>query len=196
MRPSPSKGFTLIELVVVIIILGILAVVAVPRFVDIKSDAYAATLRGVEASIKSVTQMTLAKAKLKAPESLFSGGFNIDIDDNGVVDQLVFGKPRAQGDGIYQLVDIDAKWFANGQMNANSVCDPAGQEFCAAYIGSVTQAGVTPTPAHFVVYLPQGKKVADNCFAYYFQATGSDGQPVTGYTRSTALQGGAVVSGC
>lgn len=196
MRPLPSKGFTLIELVVVIIILGILAVVAVPRFVDIKSDAYEATIRGVEASIKSVTQMTFAKAKMAVPESLFSGGFSYDIDGDGVDDALVFGKPRAQGDGIVQLMDIDAKWFGFGQTDVNTVCDPAGQEFCAAYIGNVTQAGVTPTPAHFVVYLPQGKKVTDNCFAYYYQATGTNGEPATGYTRETAMNGGAVVTGC
>ncbi len=42
-----TKGFTLIELVMIIVILGILAVVAIPRFVDLSSDAEEAAEQGV-----------------------------------------------------------------------------------------------------------------------------------------------------
>ncbi len=46
-----AKGFTLIELVVVIVILGILAVTAAPRFLNIQGDARAAVIEGVRGAV-------------------------------------------------------------------------------------------------------------------------------------------------
>jgi MSHA pilin protein MshA len=43
-----NKGFTLIELIIVIVILGIMAVTAAPRFIDISSDANIAKLKALE----------------------------------------------------------------------------------------------------------------------------------------------------
>jgi len=50
-----QRGFTLIELVIVIVILGVLAAVAIPKFVDLKSDAQQAAMTGVAGAAASAS---------------------------------------------------------------------------------------------------------------------------------------------
>ena len=55
-----QKGFTLIELVMVIVILGVLAATALPKFVDLKTDARQAALDGVRGALSSAAAINYA----------------------------------------------------------------------------------------------------------------------------------------
>lgn len=59
-----QRGFTLIELVMVIVILGVLAAVAIPKFVDLKTDAEKAAVDGIAGALASASAINYAAKKL------------------------------------------------------------------------------------------------------------------------------------
>lgn len=87
---NTQQGFTLIELVVVIVILGILAATALPKFVDLSGEASQAAVDGVAGSISSASAINFSARKANA-------ALGVAIDDttnvctNAIVGTLMQG---------------------------------------------------------------------------------------------------------
>ncbi|EOW9247858.1 prepilin-type N-terminal cleavage/methylation domain-containing protein [Vibrio paracholerae] len=97
-------GFTLIELVVVIVILGILAVTAAPRFLNLQGDARQASLQGLKGAIDGAAGIVYGRAAILGREASSSA---VDVD--GI--STIYGYPVAADGGINKaVVGFDSDW--------------------------------------------------------------------------------------
>ena len=87
--PHKQQGFTLIELVMVIVILGVLAAVALPKFANLSQDARIASLKTVRGAVISAVNMIHSKALIEGKESLASA----TIDAEGSTIAITYGYP-------------------------------------------------------------------------------------------------------
>ena len=86
---SNQKGFTLIEIIAVLVILGILAAVAVPKYFDLAAEAKNKAIQGAVAEAKGMANLAYAKTLLQqsgtatAPQVLASLGATLTLGDFG-----------------------------------------------------------------------------------------------------------------
>ena len=137
-------GFTLIELVVVIVILGILAVTAAPKFLNLQDDAKKSALQGLKGAMDGAAGIVYGKAAVEGKDS---GSQTLD---SGIT--VLYGYPTATSAGIgASVTGLTSDWTSY----ANTSTSPAS--FVATFSSSsITDAsGVTGT----------------NCYVSYSEAT-------------------------
>ena len=100
-----QSGFTLIELVMVIVILGVLAAAAMPKFVNLKTDAQTATLEGIAGSLKSAVAMNYAVRSLNGASGIPATGACITVFgallEGGLPEPYLTQSTNANGTNIF-----------------------------------------------------------------------------------------------
>jgi MSHA pilin protein MshA len=162
-QQQQQSGFTLIELIIVIVILGILAVTAAPKFIDIQGDATASTLKGVRAALQGGSQLVYAKSAIASNQRDATG--NIVIGGQTV--PTIYGYPSASvtSTNIAGWVDIGTDFqLVNGSGGNADGVSPASGSFAITPVNGNTEDDYSAN--------------AQSCHVLYTQSSGLGVAPV------------------
>ncbi|MBB1442342.1 prepilin-type N-terminal cleavage/methylation domain-containing protein [Pseudoalteromonas sp. SG43-3] len=149
---NKQAGFTLVELIIVIVILGILAVTAAPRFLNLQGDANASTLEGLQGSIRSGMNIVNGKSIIASDHKKDEATVTVDTGD--AVD-TVYGYPAATLAAFEAFLDVS---FATDDSADFNLDDSA-------------------TDGTLIIY-PNSYVKGDDCRIDYKQATATTGPVV------------------
>lgn len=192
MTSSQTKqGFTLIELIIVIVILGILAVVAVPRFINLSTDAKIATMDGLVAAMQSALSLTVNYAQLKRiPKELNQ---DLTLPDGKVV-RLDYGFPEHTWENSWSNI-LEGSFTLK---TSGGVCD-AETDWCVDSDFNIGDDVTIAGSSSATVFWLKGVDTSDNCYVYYaFSASSKNNVPSIGKVINKKDTLGNVIpgSGC